>query len=177
MALITIFHDAGLGVAIGAIASLFIFAERVSHGRFDIIWNYSDRRLYETRGNVYLNIPNPLPPVRVVTYSIAGNFSYIDAVRHAEHIKDLIHHPEIPALIIRLRDLFSIDYEGVAVLDELITECEQFNTLIMVTSVAPHIAKELMSFESFKKLHSKGYFTHKTRDALALISVHPEKMS
>ncbi|NCU41876.1 MAG: SulP family inorganic anion transporter [Candidatus Moranbacteria bacterium] len=177
VALITIFHDAGLGVAVGAVASLFIFAERVSHGRFDIIWNYGDNTLYETRGNLYLRIPSPLPEVRVVTYSIAGNFSYIDAVRHAEHIKDLIHHPEVPALIIRLRDLFSIDYEGVAVLDELITECEHFNTLIIVTSVAPHIAKELMSFPSFKTLHEKGYFTHKTRDALALLSLRGQKIN
>lgn len=169
--LVTIFHDAGLGVAIGAMVALFLFAEKVSHGRFDIVWNYNNAPIFESRGNRNLHIPKPLPSVQVVTYSIAGNFSYIDAERHSGNLKKLINHPDIPAVIIRLRALFSIDYEGLSALEEIALEAEAHGKIIIFTSVSSQIKEDLMSFPIFTKLEKAGRLTNKTREALATLGI------
>lgn len=169
--LITIFHDAGLGVVVGAMIALFIFADRVSHGRFDIIWNFHSGPNLESRSNRALLIPPLSQPVTAVTYSMAGNFSYIDAERHAENLKALVAHKDIPVIIVRLRDLFSADYEGLAVLNELVDTATQQHKTIIFSSIAPHIKQELLSFDNFVQLEKNGRLTNKTRDALQLLGI------
>lgn len=166
VALVTIFHDAGLGVALGAIAALLIFASKIAHGRFDLTWNFSDDTTEEVHSGRVLTMPTHSKTITIVTYSIAGNLGYIDANRHLTNLKILASSHQVPAVIIRLRDLFSIDFEGSEALAEAVHELQSKQTKVIISSLAPHIEAELMTFPQFAHMKSAGLFTDKTADAL-----------
>ncbi len=167
VALVTIFHDAGLGVALGAVVALLLFAKRVAHGRFDITWNFNDGTIETHRGKKTLTFSTSEKTITVVTYSIAGNFGYIDANQHLLNLKKLAHEKSVPAVIIRLRDLFSLDFEGCEALGEAVTELQAKNTTVFISSTSTHIEETLTAFPVFAKLQEASYFTKKTSDALA----------
>lgn len=168
VALVTIFHDAGLAVGVGAIVALFLFASKVAHGRFDVIWNYTDGSTEEVRSEKILSIPTN-KKIAFVSYSIAGNIGYIDASRHYANLKR-IAQTDVPAVIIRFKNLFSIDFEGVEALVDAVQELERKNVTVLISSASPHITEDLTAFPVFKKLQEKGHFTKKTSDAIAKIA-------
>ncbi len=168
VALVTIFHDAGLAVGIGAVVALLLFASKIAHGRFDVTWNYTDGTMSVVRGARTLTIPTD-KKIWLASYSIAGNIGYIDANRHFTNIKKLAHGGSIPTVVIRLRDLFSIDFEGTEALADAVTELSSKGVAVYVSSVAPELQKELLAFPVFAALHSEGKFTEKTSDAITQI--------
>ncbi len=64
--LITIFEDAGVAVVVGALMALFYFADTISHGRFDIIFNFSDGERKDMRGMKNIHIPHDLDVIEYV---------------------------------------------------------------------------------------------------------------
>ncbi len=170
VALVTIFHDAGLGVAIGAMVALFLFASKVSHGRFDVIWNFTDGTTKEIRSCRTLEIPSD-KKLAFVSYSIAGNIGYIDANRHFSNLKKLAQSNGTPVLILRFKNLFSIDFEGTEAISEAVKELQNKNVDVYISSASSHIEEELLAFPVFKSLKERGFFTDKTSDAILKIKM------
>jgi SulP family sulfate permease len=168
VALVTIFHDAGLGVGIGAIVALLLFASKISHGRFDITWNYADDTKEEIRSARKLSLPTD-KKIWLATYSIAGNIGYIDASRHFTNLKQIAQSGTVPVVIIRLRNLFSIDFEGGESLADAVAELQAKNVKVFLSSVSPHIEKELVTFPIFATLKQAGLIFEKTGDAIKKI--------
>lgn len=163
---ITIWHDAGLAVGIGAIVALLIFAQRVARGRFDLTWNYADGTVEDVRSARHLVLPKTEKVITIATYSIAGNLGYVDANRHFTNLKLLARSGKVPAVIIRLRDLFSLDLEGGEALADAVSELLQKNVRVVVTSASPTIKEDLLSHPVLAELQKNGGFTNKTREAL-----------
>ncbi|MEN9920604.1 MAG: hypothetical protein RL538_497 [Candidatus Parcubacteria bacterium] len=168
VALITIFHDAGLGVAVGAMMALFLFASKVSHGRFDVIWNFTDGAIKEIRGCRTLEIPTD-KKLAFVSYSIAGNIGYIDANRHFTNLKQLAASNGAPVVILRFKNLFSIDFEGMEALIEAVKELQAKNVRVYISSASAQMEEELIAFPIFKDLKARGFFTQRTSDAITKI--------
>ena len=168
VALVTIFHDAGLGVAIGAMVALFLFASKVSHGRFDVIWNFTDGTTKEVRSSRTLQVPTD-KKLSFVSYSIAGNIGYIDANRHFTNLKKLAQSNGATAVILRFKNLFSIDFEGTEALVEAVKELRSKHVRVYVSSASPHIEEDLLAFSIFKELKETGFFTERTSDAITKI--------
>lgn len=171
VALITIFHDAGLGVTIGAILALILFARKIARGRFDVIWNYLDGTRDDIRGERHIKIPAEEKRIKVATYSIAGNLGYIDAERHRLNLKKLAEAENVENVIIRLRDLFSIDIEGVDALGECIGEMGRRGKSVYLTSVSSTITGELLMSPAFIDLNKAQHFNRKTSDVLKELGV------
>jgi SulP family sulfate permease len=168
VALVTIFHDAGLAVGIGAMVALFLFASKVSHGRFDVIWNFVDGTTKELRSVRTLEIPTD-KKLTFISYSIAGNIGYIDANRHYGNLKKLAKSNGAPVVILRFKNLFSIDFEGTEALVDAVKELEDNNVTVYISSTSSHIKEDLLAFPVFKDLHDRGFFTDRTSDAIARI--------
>lgn len=174
VALVTIFHDAGLGVTIGAILALVLFARKIARGRFDVVWNYIDGTKDDIRGERHIKIPASEKRVKVATYSIAGNLGYIDAERHRLNLKRLAEASNIENIIIRLRDLFSIDIEGVDALSEGVEEIQRRGKGVYFSSVSLTITSELLVLPTFKELSQTKHFNRKTADILKELGIAPE---
>lgn len=168
VALITIFHDAGLAVTIGAIIALLLFVSKIAHGRFDIYWNFTDGTISEAHGQRSITFPSE-KKVWLVTYGIAGNLGYIDANRHRTNLKKIATSRSTPVIVLRLRNLFSIDFEGVEALAEAVQELQSHNVQVYISSASATIESELLAFPIFARLKAQGQFVPKTSTAIKTI--------
>ncbi len=165
VSLITIFDDAGMGVLVGSFLALLFFTDRVSRGQFDIILNYTDGSKEESRGAKVLHLPSDKEIV-FATYSIAGFLGYIDSGQHAANLRHLARAKNVRCVIIRLRDLFMLDYEGSEMLNEAIEELERSGKYVCFSSANESIALQLKKIPHFKHLEDEGRCFAKTSEAL-----------
>lgn len=170
VAVITVLHDAGLGVLIGVLAALALFVERVSHGRFDIIFNYPDGNFVEERGIKVLHIP-PEKRIAVATYSIAGSLGYIDSARHAANFRHLATSENVNSVIIRLRELTNLDQEGAEMLADAIEDLEKREKKVCISSANEEVLERLLTFPAVKNMSRSGGVCPKA--SVALKQLHP----
>ena len=168
VATITIFNDAGTGVLVGSFLALLFFADRVSRGQFDIILNYADGSKEESRGAKVLHLPSD-KNIIFATYSIAGFLGYIDSGQHAANLRHLAHAKNVRCVIIRLRDLFTIDFEGSEMLAEAVEDLERSGKYVCFSSTNSSIAEQLRKIPHFRELESQGKFFTKTSEALRIL--------
>lgn len=165
--LVTVFEDAGVAVVVGALLALFAFADTVSHGRFDAILNYKDGTRDDIRGKKNLHIPHG-KEVEIFTYSIAGFLGYIDSARHAANLRQIAHSKEVSHVIIRLRDLFAMDFEGQAMLKEALTNLHDAGKKVYISSASEQIMDHLADLKFIQDTNGTRVF-QKTGDALDAI--------
>lgn len=168
VASITIFDDAGMGVLVGSFLALLFFADRVSRGQFDIILNFSDGTKEESRCAKVLHLPSDRE-ITFATYSIAGSLGYIDSGQHAANLRHLARTKNVRCVIIRLRDLFTLDFEGIEMLAEAVEEMERSGKYVCFSSTNSSIAEQLRKIPHFRELEAEGKFFTKTSEALATL--------
>lgn len=167
VAAITILDDAGTGVVMGAIISLLMYADSVSRGRFDAVFNFPDGTRADQRGAHVLAIPDA--PIEMLTYSIAGFLGYLDSSSHAANLKHIARAKNVEHVILRLRDLFILDREGAEMLADAVTELKQAGKTVCVSSANEKICSQLSSYEVFRESGNTPCFHQKTRDAIATL--------
>ena len=165
VAVITILKDAGTGVIVGSTLALLFFADSVARGRFDAVFNFDNGEKEEIRGSKILHLPKERT-ISVLTYSIAGTLGYIDAERHAENLRHALHNPEVKNIIVRLRNLFSLDHEGVTMLAEIAEESRRVGKPLRFSSASKTITDQLRALPNFSE-NEGDLFSEKTEEALA----------
>lgn len=168
---VTVFEDAGIAVVVGALVALLLFADKVSHGYSDVIFNYKDGSKKEVRKVKILEIPKE-GTLTFVTYSIAGQLGYIDSARHAQNLRTLASSAALQTVIVRLKHLFSTDFEAEEMLIEAISKLIDAKKIVYLSSVTPDILERLMVSPVIKQMQEKGMITAKVEDAIALINKH-----
>lgn len=170
VAAITVFEDAGIAVFVGVVLSLLLFIDRVSYGRFDVFLNFEDGTKEEWRGIKVLHIPQG-KPIHTVTYSLAGFLGYIDSARHAANFRHLARAKNVRNVIIRLRDLFTLDFEGSEMLSEAIETLESHGKCVYISSANLAITERLKQVPAFTRLTREEKFCTKTSEALERLRV------
>lgn len=165
--IITVFEDAGMAVVVGALFALLYFADTISHGRFDVILNYKDGTRKDIRGKQNLHLPHG-EPIEILTYSIAGFLGYIDSSRHSANLRQIAHNKTVSHVIIRLRDLFAMDFEGQEMLKEAITNLHTSGKHVCISSASAQIMEHLKDLE-FLTTNPQPRIFAKTEDALKAI--------
>lgn len=168
--LVTVFEDAGMAVALGAIMSLFWFTDQISRGRFDAIFNFADGTKSTVRSAKKLDIPGDRP-IKVLTYSISGLLGYIDSGRHADNFRRIARAGNVDTVIIRLRGLLAADFEGQEMLGEAVEELEAKGKTVYVSSASEGVAKELKALPQLAHVAADNRFTDRTEDALKAIGL------
>lgn len=164
--LVTVFEDAGMAVVVGALLALLAFADTISHGRFDAIFNFVDGSREDIRGKKNLHVPQG-KDIDILTYSIAGFLGYIDSERHAANLRHVAHTPSVKHVILRLRDLFAMDFEGRAMLLDAIENLQSAGKTVSISSASTHIVEQIADFPTIINKSVRVY--PKTSDALVVL--------
>jgi sulfate permease, SulP family len=167
---ITVVEDASVGVLVGSLLALLSFADSVSHGHFDVTYNFTDGTKATERDKTILKIPHDVS-IEALTYSIAGQLGYIDSARHAANLRHAAHAKNVRAVIVRLRDLFAVDYEGVEMLNEAIAEFRAEHKKVYLSSASRALLDELETVPMIRELKREGAVTSKTAEALDLLHI------
>ncbi len=164
VASVTVIEDAAIAVLFGACAALLIFANKLSRGRIDLTYNYPDASHATDRGVASVALPQR--PVDILTYSIAGHLGYIDSERHAANFRLLARSGSVRSVIIRLRNLFSMDYESQEMLRDAVRELARHKKLVAFSSANEELARELASIKDIRANTIDGDYSSKTEQVL-----------
>ena len=81
--------------------------------------------------------------IEVLTYSIAGVLGYIDSERHAANFRHIARMHNVSHVIVRLRDLFALDFEGRVMLQEALEHLLSAGKQVYVSSASTAVAEQI----------------------------------
>lgn len=162
VAFITVYEDPIMGILVGAAISMFLFLENLSRGQFEIIANDANKKMI---GRVISSKAEDfIKDSHTVVYSIKGHFTYIDSQEHVSRFEtEHDHHKNI---ILRMRELYFIDLDGVDAFEEIIEILEKRGINVYITGVSNMILPLLQKSKHYKKLEKENRIFPRTSDAL-----------
>lgn len=159
---VTIFDDPIIGIMVGTIISLLMLVEKISRGQFEIILNHKKNGIVHRSEGEYLDEIKRRGDTLV--YSIKGQLLHLNTLNHlARFEKGLNGYKNI---IVRLRELYFMDVDGVECISEIIEDCKKQKRRIVITGVNEFIKGLLKESKEFKELEEEGLVFNKTSDAL-----------
>ncbi len=171
VALTTIYIDPIVGIVIGAAISLFMFMDKLSRGQFEMIINDKNRRIVDMfAGEKIFELKDNS---HTLFYSIKGHLTYVDGHAHIARFEKEIQNYEI--VVLRLKELFFIDIDGVDALDEIIETIKQKNKQVFVCGANDLIMHMLKASKQFCALESAGHVFANTEAVLHYLTQHHPK--
>jgi len=162
VALVTIFDDPIIGIMTGTIISLLILVEKISRGQFEIILNNKNTGIVHRSEGDYLDEIKKRGDTLV--YSIKGQLLHLNTLNHLTRFESGLNGYK--NIIIRLRELYFIDVDGVECISEIIEDCKKQKRKIVITGVNEFIKGLLKESKEFRELEDDGLIFNKTSDAL-----------
>lgn len=172
VAAVTIYEDPIIGILLGTSISLLIFMDKLSKGQFDLIINQHNKGIVGVTINQDIN--QITEDTHVLVYSIKGHLAYINSQAHIARFEHGLKNYH--SIILRLRELYFIDGDGIEALDEIIELIQLKGKNILITGVNSYISTQLENeSHKFKYLKEKGFVFEKTIDALKYLGISPKK--
>lgn len=160
---ITIAEDASYGILLGVVVSLLMFVDKLSRGEFEITFN-CDKKVVEYEHGHLLFMPKC--EVDTVVYSIEGVMVYLDTQAHQENLDKIKIIPGLEAIVLRMRDLFYVDIDGLDALEEIITNFRAVGKEVLISSAGKDVEVILKQNPFFQKMYADNKVFDKTKDAL-----------
>lgn len=162
VAFVTIYEDPIIGIIFGTAVSLLIFMEKLSHGQFDLIINDENKKIIERVSGE--NLEDVVGDGHTIVYSIKGQLAYMNSAAHIARFEQKLNGYE--HVILRLRELYFVDLDGVDAFNEIIDLIHAQRKNVIVTGVNPLIRVMLEESALFKDLEKNGLVFARTSDAL-----------
>lgn len=172
VAAVTIYIDPIIGILVGAAISLFIFLDKLSRGQFEMITNNKDRKIVDIfAGEKLIDLKDDS---HTLFYSIKGHLTYVDGQAHVARFEKEIQNYEI--VVLRLKELFFIDIDGVDALDEIAETIESRGKEVLICGANELIIQMLQASKHFRKLEADGKVFENTQAVLLhLTQAHKAK--
>lgn len=159
VAVITVYEDPIMGILIGTVLSLVLFIENLAQGHYEVSTPEEDQEAYAMPSES-LKTPNT-----ILMYTIKGKLIYINSVAHITRFEHDFDNYRL--IIIRLRDVYFIDLDGIDAFDEIIDIIQTKKQKVLIAGVNPSIKHSLMASSGrFKTLKQQGLVFNKVTDAL-----------
>lgn len=165
---ITVYEDPIIGILVGAAISLLLFLDTLSRGQFDLIINDTNKKIVgKLSGEKLAEITGNSD---TLVYSIKGHLTYVDSQAHIARFESSLKNYE--NVILRLRELYFIDLDGVDAFDEIISLIEDKAGKTVYITGANELAIHLLrDGKKFKELEEKGRVFLHTADALKKLGI------
>lgn len=172
VAFITVVIDPIFGILFGVSVSLLVFINRISHGDFEVRVNKFQEGIVDTDSGTKLKEIEE--DADVLLYSFRGKLSYINSRAHLKRFEtNLVKYRVI---ILRLREVYFIDTDGVEALDEIIDIVESRGQKVILTSIDRNVVDLLEQLSGgYKKLKNKNLIFDKTENALKHLGIPTRK--
>lgn len=166
VAFVTVYEDPIVGILFGIAVSLILFMEKLSKGQFELIVNKEHKGMIKKFEGETLELLKTSNNDTLV-YSIKGQLAYINCQSHISRFESKISRYK--NIILRLREMYFIDLDGVDAIDELIDILVMQGKNVYITGVNPLIKQMLNESTWFKKLEKEGRVLSKTTEVLEIL--------
>lgn len=167
VAIITVVEDPIVGILFGTALSLIVFMQKLSEGQFELRVNTHKNELFTkiTREEqIKLDKED-----HTLVYTIKGQLVYINAESHISRFENRLNGSQ--NIILRLRELYFIDLDGVEAIDEILEICKKHNRQVYITGVDPLIAEMLRNSNDYRNLEENGHVFEKTAEVLTKLGL------
>lgn len=162
VSIITVVNDPVKGILLGTSISLLLLIEKISRGQFDITLNSRKKGIVHKQFGEKLDLINKKGDTLV--YSIKGQLIHLNSHSHIDRFE---HHLNgYKNIVLRLRETYFIDTDGIECISEIIQTVEKQKRKIVITGVSKFVDELLMESVEYRNLKSKGLVFNKTSDAL-----------
>ena len=162
VAAITIYEDPITGILVGAAISLVLFLDTLSKGQFDLVVNDINNKIVTRLSGD--SIDEITKDSHTLVYSIKGHLTYVDGQAHISRFESDLGDCE--NIVLRLRELYFIDLDGVDAFDEIIMLLKKQNKNVLITGTNILTLHLLQQSRQFKKLEKENKIFLYTSDAL-----------
>lgn len=162
VAVITIYEDPIAGILVGSAISLLLFLDALSKGQFDLVINdINNKVVNHLSGNTIDEITKDS---HTLVYSIKGHLTYVDGQAHISRFESNLENCE--NVVLRLRELYFMDLDGIDAFDEIVDTLEKKNKKVYITGTNVLTLHLLRESKQFLKLEKEGRIFPHTSDAL-----------
>ncbi len=170
VAVVTVVEDPIIGILLGVVLSLLISVDKMSHGHFDMRRNRSCH--VEPGESEDGNGKEIEESADVLMYSFRGRLCYFNSRAHVSRFEtDLSAYR---CIILRLREVYYVDIDGVEALNEIISIIETRGQKVILSSIDPDVLETLREgIEGFDRLEREGIIFPKTEEALKSLGIEP----
>jgi SulP family sulfate permease len=171
VAFITVYEDPIVGILFGTAASLILFVEKLSRGQFELVLNNQDKqvagKISGDQGQVSIEEDTRREECHTLVYSIKGQLAYLNAQAHIDRFERKLTGYE--NVILRFRELYFIDLDGVDAFDEIVEIIERQGKKVYVSGVNSFVEKMLKGSKHYARLVEEGRVFPKTTKALSAL--------
>ena len=162
VALITFYIDPIFGILFGIAASLILFVDKLTRGQFELLVNETGKR--EVKQMFEDESIHDLGESTTLVYSIKGQLAYFNCAAHVHRFEASLDN--YSNVVLRMRELYYIDIDGIEALDEIIDLIESKGKEVVITGVNALIERELSESRGYLKLKKENKVFKKTSEAL-----------
>ncbi len=162
VAFVTIYEDPIIGILFGTAVALLMFMENLSKGQFELVINNANKEIVDKiSGNELEEVPGHAD---TLVYSIKGQLAYINGQAHISRFEHKLNGSK--NIIIRMRELYFIDLDGVDALEEIGEIVGNLHKQVYLTGINPLIENMLKESRFYQQVKASGHIFAKTSDAL-----------
>ncbi len=163
VAFVTVVEDPMVGILFGTAAALLIFVNRLSAGQYELSVNNAQKervehhfgkdKLYSKKGEL-----------DTLVYSVKGILAYMNGQAHVARFEEDLG--ACKHVILRLRELYFVDLDGLDALSEIVDQLEKGGRAVFITGVNPLVQALVCDSQVYKRLKKEGRVFAKTSEAL-----------
>lgn len=170
VAVVTVVEDPIVGILLGVVLSLLVSVDKMTHGHYDMRPNRSD--MEDTDGSKDGKGKEIEESHDVLLYSFRGRLVYFNSRAHVSRFETGL--AQYKYIILRLREVYYVDLDGMEALNEIISIIESRGQKVILSSIDPNVVDALRSgIEGFGRLEKEGMIFPKTEDALKHLGIEP----
>lgn len=168
----TIVIDPIVGILVGVSISLLIFVDNISRGHFELKANSISGGIIDYVSGVKLKTVSE--NAEVLLYSFQGKLCYVNARSHTDRFEANLKN--FRSIVLRLREVYFIDADGIEALDEIIETIEARGQRVVLTGIGPNILPLVEKLSvGYRRLKERGLVFDKAGQALDFLGVQLKK--
>jgi len=166
---ITVYEDPIYGILFGTALSLILFMNKLSDGQYDIsVVKTAEQDFQKVAVEEDISLDEE---DKTLVYTFKGQLAYINALSHVNRFEKEIGSNR--NIVLRLRELYTIDLDGIEAFDEIIFTCKKNENNVCIAGASAAMIEKLRCSESFHDLESEGRIFEKTSEALRYFTSGP----
>lgn len=163
---ITLFEDPIFGILFGVMIALLVLINTLSKGHYDFTIHFNDEHPEVIKDNEIKSAKNS----GIFIYSFKGTLAYINSQSHIMRFES--DFTQYPIIILRLRELYFIDLDGIDALEEIIEIIEKRKQKVLIAEPDPYIKNLLEnSSKKIKHMQKAGLIFDNLKQALEFAKV------
>lgn len=161
VAIITIVEDPIMGILIGSVAALLLFANKMSRAKTEININRDGKLLGRLNAKEFGKTKDHGD---TVVYRFAGQLTYVNAESHMGNVGKI--SDEAKTVVFSFRNLFFFDMDGLESIKEMIETMKTKGKKVYMSSISNALERALNKEKWFNEMKKEGSVFANTIDAL-----------